>query len=190
MVRVTAAARSRRGTIAENRMNQREKAMSNILIRKRGIEKAIPSAPAELAWDPWRTMRALLAWDPFRDVAPLSFDEHDPSLAPAFDVKETKDAYVFKADVPGIEEKDLDVTLAGNRLTVSGKRHEEKEEKADHYYTYERHYGSFARSFTLPEGANVGQVGASLDKGVLTIHVPKKVETQPQKIAVKAESHA
>lgn len=165
--------------------------MSSILIRKRGIEKAaVPSAPAELVWDPWRTMRALLAWDPFRDVAPFSFDERDPSLAPAFDIKETKDGYVFKADVPGIEEKDLDVTLAGNRLTVSGKRQGEKEEKADHYYTYERHFGSFARTFALPERADVGQVGASLDKGVLTINVPKKVEAQPQKIAVKAESQA
>ena len=163
--------------------------MSNIVIRNPGGEKPVTAGPGDLAWDPWRSVRALLAWDPFRDLAPFSL-ERDAFLAPAFDIKETKDAYVFKADVPGIQEKDLEVTLTGNRLTVSGKRDAEKEEKADRYYTYERHYGTFRRSFGLPDGADFGKLNASLDQGVLTISVPKRPEVQPKKIAVKAEGHA
>jgi HSP20 family protein len=108
-------------------------------------------------------------------------------LAPAFDVKETKEAYLFKADVPGIQDKDLEVTITGNRLTVGGKRDEEKEERSDRYYTYERNYGSFSRSFTLPDGADTDKLRASLDSGVLTVTVPKKPEVQPKKVAVKSE---
>ena len=164
--------------------------MSNIVIRNPAGEKPVTASAGELARDPWRTVRALLAWDPFRDLAPFSFGEHDAFLAPAFDIKETKEAYVFKADVPGIQEKDLEVTLTGNRLTVSGKRNAEQEEKANRYYTYERHYGTFTRSFGLPDGADFGNLNASLDQGVLTISVPKKPEVLPKKIAVKTEGQA
>jgi len=163
--------------------------MPNITIRKDGGKPAVAS-PGEATWDPWRTMRALLSWDPFREMAPFPAVERELALTPAFDVKETKEAYLFKADVPGIAEKDLEVTMTGNRLTISGKRDEEKEEKADRYYTYERNYGSFTRSFTLPDGADVDKLRASLDQGVLTIHVPKKPEVQPKKIAVKTEGSA
>lgn len=164
--------------------------MSNIVIRNQGGDKPATTPAGEVAWDPWRTVRALLTWDPFRDLAPFSFGERDAFPVPAFDIKETKDAYVFKADVPGIQEKDLEVTLTGNRLTVSGKRDAEKEEKADRYYTYERHYGTFTRSFALPDGADFEHLDASLNQGVLTISVPKKPEVQPKKVAVKAEGAA
>jgi HSP20 family protein len=161
--------------------------MTNITIRKQNGDK--PSLPAtEQTWDPWRAMRTLLAWDPFREMAAFApIEEHGYALAPAFDVKETKDAYYFKADVPGIAEKDLEVTMTGNRLTVSGKREAEKEEKSERYYTYERNYGSFSRSFTLPEGIAVDQLRASLENGVLSITIPKKPEVQPRRIAVKTE---
>jgi HSP20 family protein len=161
--------------------------MTNIAIRKQNADK--PSVPtAESSWDPWRTMRSLLAWDPFREMAPFPpIEERGYTLAPAFDVKETKDAYLFKADVPGIAEKDLEVTMTGNRLTISGKRDAEKEEKSERYYSYERNFGSFSRSFTLPEGTDVDQLRASLEQGVLSITVPKKPEVQPRKIAVKTE---
>ena len=136
-------------------------------------------------------MRALMSWDPFREMAPFAPPpETGIAFNPAFDVKETKDAYLFKADLPGIKEKDLEVTMTGNRLNVGGKRDEEKEEKTDRYYTYERNYGSFTRSFTLPEGADLDKLRASLDQGVLTVTVPKKAEVQPKKIAVKTESPA
>jgi HSP20 family protein len=163
--------------------------MSNIAIRKQNGDKpALPSV--EASWDPWRTMRALLSWDPFREMAPFPAEERAYAIAPAFDVKEAKDCYLFKADVPGIAEKDLEVTMTGNRLTVSGKREAEKEEKTDRYYTYERNFGSFTRSFTLPDGTDVDKLRALLEQGVLTITVPKKPEVQPRKIEVKAEGQA
>jgi HSP20 family protein len=168
-------------------LGDEERTMSNVVIRKQNGDK--PTAPvAEQAWDPWRTMRAFLAWDPFREMAP--FAPTEPSafgLSTAFDVKETKDAYLFKADVPGIQEKDLEVTVTGNRLTIAGKRDAEKEDKNDRYYSYERTHGSFTRSFTLPDGADVDALRATLEHGVLSVTVPKKPEVQPKKIAVKTE---
>lgn len=164
--------------------------MSDITVRKHNGDQ-----PATIergtTWDPWRTMRALMGWDPFREMAPFpALEERGLAFNAAFDVKETKDAYLFKADLPGIKDKDLEVTMTGNRLNVSGKREEEKEEKSDRYYTYERNYGSFSRSFTLPDGADVDKLRASLDQGVLTITVPKTPEVQPKKIPVKTETSA
>lgn len=164
--------------------------MSNITIRKQNGDR--PTTPTTMepatTWDPWRTMRALLSWDPFREMAPFpAFEEQGIAFTPAFDVRETKDAYLFKADVPGMAEKDLEVTVTGNRLTVAGKRDQEKEEKNDRYYCYERSYGSFTRSFTLPDGADLDRLNARLEKGVLDVIVPKRPEVQPKKIAVKGE---
>jgi HSP20 family protein len=161
--------------------------MSDITIRKQNGDKPTV-AQREAAWDPWRQMRALLSWDPFREMAPFAaFEERAAGFAPAFDVKETKDSYQFKADLPGIEEKNLEVTMTGNRLTVGGKREEEKEDRSDRHYTYERSYGSFTRSFTLPDGADTDRLRASLEHGVLSITVPKKPEVQAKKIAIKTE---
>ncbi len=163
--------------------------MSNIEIRKQGENR--PLAIAERTSDPWRAMRALLSWDPFGEMAAFpSLADRSFAVAPAFDVKETKEGYEFKADVPGIHDKDLDVTMTGNRLTVSGKREAEKEDKSDRYYTYERSYGSFTRSFTLPDGADTDKLHASLEKGVLSVIVPKKPEVQAKKIAVRSEGQA
>jgi HSP20 family protein len=162
--------------------------MSNVVIRKNGDRPApMAAAPAEVTWDPWQTMRALLTWDPFREMAPFPAEERPMGFAPAFDVKETKDAYLFHADLPGIKDADLDVTLTGNRLSVSGKRQSEKEDKGERYYTFERSYGTFTRSFTLPDGADMDKLVASLDKGVLMITVPKRPEVQAKKIAIKSE---
>jgi HSP20 family protein len=129
----------------------------------------------------------LMRFDPFREMAP--FFEREPEIevrfAPSFDVKETKEAYVFKADLPGIVEKDVEVSLSGNRLTVSGKREEEKKEGGDVYYTWERSYGAFTRSFTLPEEVDPEHVEAEMKSGVLTIVAAKKPEHKPHKISVK-----
>jgi HSP20 family protein len=164
--------------------------MSNITIRKQNGDKPALTAP-ESSRDPWRQMRALLSWDPFREIAPFqAFEERAVAFAPAFEIKETKESYLFKADVPGIQEKDLEVTMTGNRLTVSGKRDEEKEDRSERFYAYERNYGSFSRSFTLPDGAETDKLRAALEHGVLTVTVPKKAEVQPKKIAVKVEGQA
>src|SRR6266542_445659 len=135
-------------------------------------------------WDLTLRMRDLLEWDPFaqmipyRGAAPLSFQ-------PSFEVKETKDGYIFKADMPGVQEKDLDIALTNNRLTISGERQCEERREDERFYAYECSYGSFTRAFTLPEGIDSDHVDAELKDGVLTVVVPKRPETQPRRISVK-----
>ena len=130
-------------------------------------------------------MRDLLGWDPFQEMTPF-VPQASPGFIPSFEVKETKEGYSFRADVPGVKESDLEVTVTGNRLTVSGKREAEKEEKTDTYYTCERSYGEFTRSFTLPDGVDLNSVNAELHQGVLTLMIKKTPEAQPKKIAVQS----
>lgn len=85
-----------------------------------------------------------------------------------------------------MKEGDIEVTVTGNRLTITGHRSEETEEKTETYFSRERKYGSFSRSYTLPEGADLEHVHADLKAGVLTVAVPKLPEVQPRKIAVKS----
>jgi len=160
--------------------------MTSIQVRNNGKEQAAaPLAPPN-AWEPSRWITRMMGWDPFREMTPFVPDLR-LSLDAAFEVKETKDSYVFKADVPGIKQSDIDVSLTGNRLTIAGKREAEKEDKHDTYYAYERTYGSFSRSFTLPEGVNSSAIVADLRDGVLSVILPKTPEAQPKKIAVNAE---
>jgi HSP20 family protein len=150
------------------------------LIRRESREATRPSS--EYRFDPFRVMDALLRWDPFRDDGGGLLQGGE--FVPRFDVKETKDAYVIKADLPGVKEGDLDVSLNGNMLTIRGKREEERKEEGDSYYAIERSSGSFTRSFTLPESADGDNVGADLRDGVLEVRLPKKAESQPKRIAV------
>jgi len=136
-------------------------------------------------FEPW------LRWDPFAALPALpTLEPSTATFAPAFEVKENSDSYVFSVDVPGIKEQDLEITLTGDRLTVRGKRESEKEAKEDTYYTYERSYGSFVRSFTVPEGADVDHVRADLKDGVLTLVIPKRPEIKAKHIAIKAGEKA
>lgn len=155
--------------------------MANIDVHKSAEERS-PLARRE-RWDPFRAFRELARWEPFTSGFPLG--TLDQSLTPAFEVKETKDAFEFKADVPGIDAKDLDVKLTDNRLTVSGKREEEKTDKSDTYYTYERSYGSFTRSFTLPDGIDAEKINADLKDGVLKIKLLKKPESKARQVQIK-----
>lgn len=157
--------------------------MPNIAVRKNDSTATTPK-PLAREWDPGRFMRSFLGWDPFREMTPFAFDESSPTFAPAFEIKETKDSYLFKADVPGVKEQDIEISLTGNRLTIAGKREAEKQEKTDTYYTFERSYGSFTRAFTMPEGIDAGAIHADLRDGVLTVSVGKKPEAQPKKIMV------
>jgi HSP20 family protein len=136
------------------------------------------SAPARTV-DPFEMMRELMGWEPLREMIPSLAGA---GLAPAFDVKETKDAYVFKADLPGLKEEEVELSLTGNRLTVSGTREEERRDENDRYYSYERSHGAFSRSFTLPPGIDADHVRAELKNGVLGVMIPKKPEIQPKKI--------
>ena len=159
--------------------------MGNIMVKREGGElPALPTIGRE--WEPLRMFRDLVGWDPFQEMAPLWKQlPRELAFTPEFDVKETKEAYLFTADVPGLKEKDLDISVTGTRLTVSGKRERETEEKTDTYYTCERSYGSFTRSFTMPEGVDTDHIHAELKAGVLYLNVPKKPEVQPKKVEVK-----
>jgi HSP20 family protein len=139
-------------------------------------------------WDPMRAMRDMLNWDPFREMAPFAaLPPFEPaSFSPSFDITENKDAFLFKADVPGVKKDDIEITTTGNRLQISGKRDSEHETKTDTIYTYERQYGTFCRSFTLPEGADLENARSELKDGVLTLAVPKKPGAQAKKIAISA----
>jgi HSP20 family protein len=141
--------------------------------------------------DPLQIMRDL-GWDPFREMTTFTPFVSRPSaaFAPQYEVKETKDAFIFKADLPGVEEKNIEVSLTGNRLTVSGFREEEERHESENFFAYERTFGNFTRAFTLPDGVDSEQVSADLKDGVLTLHIPKKPEHQPKKISIKVADKA
>ena len=153
------------------------------IIRRR--EPAPANLPVAAEWEPFRAMREMMRWDPFREMSPL-FAGEKGMFIPDVDVKETPEAYTFKADVPGLKEKDIEVSFTGNRLTLSGKREEERREEKATYFASERMYGSFTRTFTLPAGTDAEHAAADLKDGVLTITVPKVPEVQPKKIPVGA----
>jgi HSP20 family protein len=133
-----------------------------------------------------------MKWDPFREMAPFAgfapFREYSYPMEwyPSFDVTENKDGFVFKADVPGVRKEDLEVTVTGNRLQISGKRDASHESKTDTVFTYERHYGSFTRAFTLPDGADLTHATSEYKDGVLTLVVPKTAEATAKKIPISA----
>ena len=131
-------------------------------------------------FDPVRLIRDMMGGDPFAGlVAPGG-----AAFAPDIEIKESKDAYSFKADLPGVQASDLEVSVMGNRLTVSGKREEEQRREDDRYFAYERSYGAFSRSFVLPEGADVDKLKADLKDGVLQIVVPKRAEVQARRVEI------
>jgi HSP20 family protein len=156
--------------------------MANLIRRNQGQEPS--TAAAAGAWDPFRLMRDMLRWDPYRELDNVFGQVAERSFNPTFEVKETKDAYVFRADLPGVKDSDLEISLTGNRLSISGRREQERHEQGDTFYASERSYGSFTRSFTLPEGIDGDNVTADLKHGVLTLSVPKKPEVQPRKVTI------
>jgi len=146
---------------------------------------------------------AITRWDPFREVVALqnrlnsvfgglNTEADSPlttaSFVPAVDVYEDEKKVVLKLEVPGIEEKDLDVKVENNTLTVSGERKFEKEEKEENFRRVERRYGSFTRSFTLPNTVNTEDINASYDNGVLKIRLGKRAEAKPKQIKVNVGS--
>ena len=136
--------------------------------------------------DPFSQMQELMNWDPFEAMTQLLGGTRGaaPSFVPAFEVKETKDAFIFKADLPGVQQEHLDISLTGDRLVVSGRRESEKREENERYFAYERSFGTFSRAFTLPEGVDADHIAADLKDGVLHLTLPKKPEVQPKRIKV------
>jgi HSP20 family protein len=122
---------------------------------------------------------------------PRFFDvESNGASVPAVDVAETDNAYTITAELPGMDEKDIDVTVSGDTITIKGEKKQEKEEKNKNYYVSERSYGMFQRSLALPPGIDRDKIAADFAKGVLTLMLPKSAEAQQQqkKIEVKKAS--
>jgi HSP20 family protein len=159
--------------------------MANI-IRRNPNREVSRERSQEYAWDPFRVMDALLRWEPFRG----GLGETQASFVPAFDVKETKDAYTVRADLPGVRDSDIDLSVTGNVVTISGRREQEQREEGDQFFAVERSYGTFMRTLTLPEGANLDDVKAELKDGVLTLVIPKRPEVQPRRINISGAAKA
>ena len=108
------------------------------------------------------------------------------NMVPTMDVAETDKEIEITAELPGLEEKDVQINLADNILTVRGEKRAEKEQKDKNYRLVERSYGAFERSLELPEGVNADAIKATIDKGVLKVVVPKPAPAQAKKIEVKS----
>jgi HSP20 family protein len=149
-------------------------------------------------------MSSLMRWDPFRDTLSLRnamdrlFEDsfvtpHVGWIAPtsaagmALDVYETKEQVVIKAALPGVKPEETEVTITGDTLTIRGESKEENEIKEENYIRKERHFGSFARSVTLPTGLEADKAEATFENGVLTLKIPKSEQVKPKSIKVKAK---
>jgi HSP20 family protein len=149
-------------------------------------------------------MSSLMRWDPFRNTLSLrnAMDRlfEDSFVTPRFgwiapasaagmalDVYETKEQVVVKAALPGIKPEETEVTITGDTLTIRGESKEEKEIKEENYIRKERHFGSFARSVTLPAGLEADKAEATFEDGVLTLKIPKSEQAKPKSIKVKAK---
>ena len=142
---------------------------------------------------------AITRWDPFREVVALQnrvnslfrdLNEGDDPVAaasfvPAVDIYEDAQKVMLKLEVPGIDQKDLDVRVENHTLTVKGERKFEAEEKEQNFHRIERRYGSFYRAFTLPSTVDKDSVAANYNAGVLKLELKKKPEAQPKQIEIK-----
>jgi HSP20 family protein len=108
--------------------------------------------------------------------------------APAVDIYETENELVLKADLPGVSGKDIDIRVENNMLTVRGERQFETEVKEDNYLRVERTYGSFSRSFGLPNTVNTEAISAEYKNGVLTVQLPKRAESKPKQVKVNVNA--
>lgn len=144
----------------------------------------------------------LIQWRPFREIARLRqemdrlWDEYfgtgrralqplEETWVPAVDVAETADKITVKAEIPGMEPKDIEISMVGDTLTIKGEKKVEREEKEENYHLIERSYGSFSRSMKMPAAVDPDKVEATYKNGVLTIVLPKKEEVKPKTIEIK-----
>ena len=144
----------------------------------------------------------LVRWDPFRELEDMSerlnrvfsrptlrnTGKENLTVAdwmPTVDISETESEYLIKAELPEVRKEDVKVTVENGVLTLQGERRQEKEEKGGRFHRVERSYGSFVRSFTLPESVDEGGVKAEYKDGVLALHLPKSEKVKPKAIDVK-----
>lgn len=152
----------------------------------------------------WRNRARLTPWDAFADMDAefnrmfRGFGSRESSREssrecsqerqwlPAMDVSETDDAYIVEADVPGISKEDIAIEVVGNVVTIKGERKHEAGEEEKGYRRVERNYGSFERSFKVPDGFNAEAIEAKFENGVLSVTLPKREETKPRAIKITA----
>lgn len=147
-------------------------------------------------------MNAITRWDPFRDLEDLqtrlasalgrgwtqSGNDMDTPLAnwaPLVDITEDENEYMIKAELPEVRKEDVRVSVENGVLAISGERKIEKEEKTTKFHRVERSYGSFMRSFTMPEGTDASKVKAEFKEGLLRVHLPKSEQVKPRSIEIK-----
>lgn len=152
----------------------------NIILRKNGGERAM--VPFYRPWGLIDEMDVLTrkiwdSWQPFK---------LEQGLVPHTDIYEEKDQLVMKTELPGIDRKDLDISLEGDRLTVKAEKKEEVTDEATHH-TRERYYGRYFRSVKLPYPVKEAKISATFDNGVLEIRLPKAEAVKAKKIAIKAQ---
>ncbi len=143
---------------------------------------------------------AILKWDPFKELQALQdridqlFEESlrgrelaAATWTPAVDIYETDDAIVLEAELPGMNEKDIEIKVEDNVLTIRGERKFEEERKEENYYRMERFYGAFQRSFTLPPNIKTDKIKAEYKKGILKVIMPKKEQAKPKQIKIEVK---
>jgi HSP20 family protein len=147
-------------------------------------------------------MATMVRWDPFREIASLQSDlsrlmnsafrngEGGGQWVPAVDVWETENELVYAFDLPGIPEDKISIELEDNTLTVSAERERSQERSDDRYYRFERRYGTFSRTITVPQGTDEGSIKADYKDGVLELRVAKPEEVKPRRIQIGSGAKA
>jgi len=145
---------------------------------------------------PWRPFGGELSslrqemdrlWDRFVSESPLA-RRITGEWWPTVDVSETKDNFMIKAELPGMDEKDVNVTISGDVLIIKSEKKKEEEENDEHHYRAERYYDSFQRSFQLPGSIKADKIEADFDKGILKVTLPKVEEAKKKEITVKVKT--
>ena len=148
--------------------------MAGLILNRNGVSR-----------DPFKVARELFAYDPFWQSPQRP--RAQSGFAPTFNVVETDDAYVIEADLPGVADSDLSITLEKQILEIKGSREATEKKESDSYHLVERRFGTFSRSFRLPDGAAEDGITAALTSGVLTVKVPKRPELAPRTIEIKTQ---
>jgi HSP20 family protein len=156
-----------------------------------------------MAIERWRPRWGITPWRPFRELEEWErrFDDlferplwrlpvEERGWMPAVDVFEKEDRFVVKAELPGMTEEDIDVSVVGDTLSIKGEKKTETEIKEEDYYRCERSYGSFYRSIPIPSNVDANKIEASFEDGVLEVALPKSAKVKPKKIAVSAKKKA
>ena len=142
-------------------------------------------------WDPFREMEESIDWTPLRDRLFGWTERPEKELmtavdwSPAIDISEDDKEFLIKAELPEVKKTDIKVIAKDNVLSITGERKKEKEETTKKYHRIERAFGSFERTFTLPDGTDAGKIASTYKDGLLTVHVPKAPEVQPKTTEVK-----